>query len=358
MAISSKKWASEGFEGLGFAVSINEAKSSLLGYLKEGRYCKIPSEVSVFEITTDAAPSWLTIGGDVVVWREHEAEAVIGHDLRTGEDIVIARGMRRVHETPRIDGNIVVWAGSRTCTEEEARSSNCFQSMDVFGYDLGSHTEFLISTAPGAQIRPRISDDTIIWEDYRNGNSDIYGYDLTTREEFPVLTIGRQKGISYFKDDIVIWYGEQGRGGALNVKTRSDVSIPGGVPVDGTPLDARVSLRIGTTDLWGTYTPIIVEYDRVSDTRRTVFTLPRNADRYNVNVSGNIMVWADRRNGSWDIYGYDLVEDVEFVITSQPWDESQPVVDGNVVVWLDRRDAQNASIRGTYLWGSGRGSDR
>jgi beta propeller repeat protein len=55
-------------------------------------------------------------------------------------------------------------------------------------------------------------------------------------------------------------------------------------------------------------------------------------------VSGQYVVWQDKRNGNWDIYGAvvdpatDSVLD-EFVVYKGPGDQMRPVVSGDTVVW-------------------------
>lgn len=51
---------------------------------------------------------------------------------------------------------------------------------DIFCYDLSTDTLEIISNAPGNQSRPRISDDHIMWQDYRNDKVDIYLHTIST----------------------------------------------------------------------------------------------------------------------------------------------------------------------------------
>ena len=46
-----------------------------------------------------------------------------------------------------------------------------------------SVVEFPVCTASGNQIDPDISGNTVVWEDYRNGNCDIYSYNIVTEQE-------------------------------------------------------------------------------------------------------------------------------------------------------------------------------
>ncbi|MBU7024090.1 MAG: hypothetical protein HXS40_07960 [Theionarchaea archaeon] len=57
------------------------------------------------------------------------------------------------------------------------------------------------------------------------------------------------------------------------------------------------------------------------------------------------VVWADKRNGNWDIYGYNLSTEEEFQVTSDLSDQQQPSIYGDFVVWTDNRNG-NEDIYG------------
>ena len=50
-------------------------------------------------------------------------------------------------------------------------------------------------------------------------------------------------------------------------------------------------------------------------------------------ISGNTVVWTDKRNGNDDIYGFNLSSDTEFAICTNDSDQSSPAISGNIVVW-------------------------
>jgi beta propeller repeat protein len=54
-------------------------------------------------------------------------------------------------------------------------------------------------------------------------------------------------------------------------------------------------------------------------------------------VSGNIIVWGDNRNGNWDIYAYDLASGKEFPVCTDPGPQDNPKISGNMIVWDDWR---------------------
>jgi beta propeller repeat protein len=58
-------------------------------------------------------------------------------------------------------------------------------------------------------------------------------------------------------------------------------------------------------------------------------------------IDGNRIVWMDHRSGSWEIYLYDLMTGVERSVASAPtsdvWHSQGPDIDGDLIVWADDR---------------------
>jgi len=71
-------------------------------------------------------------------------------------------------------------------------------------------------------------------------------------------------------------------------------------------------------------------------------------------ASGTRVVWADSRNGNWDIYLYDLATGEEQPICTAPGDQMWPEIDGDHIVWMDHRDSQWA----VYMYDLTTGSER
>jgi beta propeller repeat protein len=213
-------------------------------------------------------------------------------------------------------------------------------NSDIYGHDLSTRTGFRITDQAARQEFPDISGDTIVWMDQRNGNWDIYGYDLGEDCEFQVTSHAADQKWPVIDGNTVVW-----------VDWRN-----GGEPLYG-------------YDLYG--------YDLASGTEvrisgRSVPIGPCLA------ISGNVVVWSDRRYGGWDIYGYDLRSGTETQIThwwaSDPYCpaisngiialgesnsiggfdlsgnllfetatlsyhiRSRPAIDGNLVVWQEAPD--------------------
>jgi beta propeller repeat protein len=83
--------------------------------------------------------------------------------------------------------------------------------------------------------------------------------------------------------------------------------------------------RNGNSDIYG--------YDLSSGTEFPICTHP--ADQTGPAISGEIVVWADERNGNSDIYGYDLSSGTEFPICTNTADQAVPDISGEIVVWVD-----------------------
>jgi len=69
-------------------------------------------------------------------------------------------------------------------------------------------------------------------------------------------------------------------------------------------------------------------------------------------VSGTVVVWQDNRNSEfrfdpgncgvagerWDVYGFDLAAGVEFGVRTSAWNETHPDLDGDLLAWADDRN--------------------
>ena len=67
-------------------------------------------------------------------------------------------------------------------------------------------------------------------------------------------------------------------------------------------------------------------------------------------ICGNIVVWQDNRNGSFDIWAYDLTTETEFLVSTAgvsapaPGDQVHPAIHGDRIVWRDYGDPSNPEI--------------
>ena len=66
-------------------------------------------------------------------------------------------------------------------------------------------------------------------------------------------------------------------------------------------------------------------------------------------IYGNYVVWRDKRNGNWDIYGYNLATGQEFPITTDPYWQSNPAIYKDMVVWVSRGDYIGFTVHGVNI---------
>ncbi len=98
---------------------------------------------------------------------------------------------------------------------------------------------------------------------------------------------------------------------------------------------AWAELRSGEFDIIG--------YDLTTNTEFVITEHVGN--QFTPQIYEDIVVWTDFRNGNADIYGYNLSTATEFQITSDPNDQRAPEIWGDTVVWEDfRNDTQNFNI--------------
>jgi beta propeller repeat protein len=165
---------------------------------------------------------------------------------------------------------------------------------DIYGYDLSTHTEFSI-THHGSSALPDISDDTIVWQDYRNGNLDIYGYDLGEDREFQITNNTAKQACPAINGNTVVW------------------------------LDWRNGGDTYGDDIYGYDINTGTEF-RITDPATTGIGCP--------DISGNTVVWSDSRSGTWNVYAYNLASNTEVQITDGVGSTTPfySAISGNVIV--------------------------
>ena len=197
--------------------------------------------------------------------------------------------------TPIIYGSNVVWADSRN------------GNSDIYLYNLVTGSETQITTDPNDQINPKIYQDRIVWEDYRNSpNSRIYLYPLASGSEVQV-----SGGASRQRNPAI--YG-------IHIVWQDDRDPAGPVPNP----DHNWSIFINGTTPGSEYnlTPLAPGFNQESPA-----------------IYGDLVVWMDRRNGgpAYNIYLYNLTSRQETRVTTDPNSQIFPAIYGNRIVWRDGR---------------------
>jgi beta propeller repeat protein len=155
------------------------------------------------------------ISGNTIVWKRHPSSQysppteissrIWIANVVTGSQFPVCPDPNwREQEFPAIDGNIVVWWHSFNPT---------WQRRGIYGYDLLTETEFLvseISAINAGYCHPDISGNLVVWEEndsIGHGSYRIYGYDLLNQYQFLITESEGALGAPRISGNTVIWVG-------------------------------------------------------------------------------------------------------------------------------------------------------
>jgi len=218
---------------------------------------------------------------------------------------------------PKINGDIVVWAGGPS-------------AQDFFGTEcIGV---FATNTATGAQktlrqysntesySHPAVSGNKVVWlehldinkyseVEWRNMPYSVAGADVTDLDNPMYFTIARDVG------------------------RRDPYAVEGYVEDFDDVVDISENIVVWEADgdIFG------ADISNIDDIK--TFTICSNSGRqYDPAISGNLVVWTDERNDGGDIYGADISDTGnirEMAIIKSPGSQLQSDVDGCLIVYVD-----------------------
>jgi beta propeller repeat protein len=211
-------------------------------------------------------------------------------------------------------------------------------------------TEHRITDNLAGQYDPAISGNLVVYTDNRGADMDVWYYDLTTHSESPVtVATGDQEltdvsdGQIVFTDyqttDVLLF--EAATGSTVNLTAESgSISLN---PAIGQGLIAWEDRRAGNTDIWAS----------VAGQPEVRISLTTRDDR-SPSVGDGIIAWQSCIAGICDIYAYDWAAGATRQITATDGDERRPDVNAGRIVYEGRRGA-DADI---YVFDLASGTER
>jgi beta propeller repeat protein len=310
-----------------------------------------------FRITNnDWDQDYPAVSGNYVVWEDSRNSSldIYGYDLVTHTEFPICTDAA-TQRYPLISGNIVIWSDERD------------GKISIYGYNLATHTEFPIRTDLAGLYSYAISNGIVVWTDLRNttenaNNWDIYGYNIATQQEFPICTAPGAQLVTGISGDTVVW-------GDLRSDPNTSFCCSAGVirSIYGYHLSTQSEFLIaaeagdspsplisGNLVMWREFPDdniITYGYDLDSGTKFPIpipIGAPADSKVSYLSISGDRIIWSDRRNGDRDLFGCDLAKGVEFSICNDLGEQYNTAIDGNFVAWTDYRNG-NFDIYGRIL---------
>ncbi len=227
---------------------------------------------------------------------------------------------------PAVSNNRIVWWDFR----------NGENNWDIYLYDLSTNAERRITVNSANQGRPRISGNCIVYSDKRNGNWDIYLYDLTTNTERQITSNPADQLSPAISGNRIVW--EDYRNGNSDIYMY-DLSTNKEKRITVNTFDENYPEISGDRIVWVDYrngNSDIYLYDLAANAERRITTDP-SMHGFPA-ISGNRIVWTDDRNGNLDIYLYDLTTNTERQVTTDIQGQIYPHISGDRIVWEDGRN--------------------
>jgi beta propeller repeat protein len=222
-----------------------------------------------------------------------------------------------------------------------------FTSFFIGMVSAGTETLITVNTSDSVQQSPAIWGDWIVWEDSRDSvtGRDIYGYNIVTGEERRISHSGyaRNPAIS---NDVIVWQDSRPAGGAYNIylynlTTGAEETrlFPDSLSQTSPAIDAaKIVWQVQQSN--GKYDIMMLEYPLM--TMPVSLTPGTSAsDQKNPEISGDLVVWEDKRNGGTgtDIFLNDTSPSSYTTYNLTPGilssSKTHPSISGRKVVWRD-----------------------
>jgi uncharacterized repeat protein (TIGR01451 family) len=187
------------------------------------------------------------------------------------------------------DGDYIVYINEQTGVPQ------------VFLYKISDSTTTQLTTAVSYKANPKISGNTIVWTDARDGNVNynIYTYRINMPQlrDYVMIDFGGNQYVGALNGEKLVYFDEQTLySRSIQLYSWNPVFIrelhPPGQGVFSASIDGNLIAYTNGRNI----------YRYRIDTQETILVSDYLSTKFNVNISGRRIVWEDDRNGNWDIY--------------------------------------------------------
>jgi beta propeller repeat protein len=283
------------------------------------------------------------ISGNYVVWDKQADASLTNYNIYyydiTTQVTTQVTDEPVIQKYPAIGGNKIVWQDCRNGTKIPF-ITDC-TNPDIYLYNIDTGVEIPITTHPADQRYPLVSGNTVIWWDCRNGstlaftgctNWDIYSYDITSGVETQITSSPVTEYTQDIDGNYVAYVRDWGNGQEdiflYNLLSQEEQQIT----------DDEFSNEFADIDgnnmVWENIEENSIYFRNILTQETTKIIDPISWSIWNLSLSGDNLVWSDTRNGSWDIFKYNLTTQTEVQLTGGLFNETQPGVAGNHAVWV------------------------
>jgi beta propeller repeat protein len=286
--------------------------------------------------------------GSVAVW--HDARNwslgteydIYTKDIQTGIEQLVCNAPK-YQLNPAISDDWVVWRDYRNDPSDSPRTA------DIYARNLSSGQETALCTDSANQGPPAIDGNIVVWDDNRNGTYDVYGYDLLTQMEFPICRDPGDQVNARVSGTKVIWSDyhnpnteirgiDLSNGQAFTILTNSPTQ---------TPPDISGEWVVWNNGTEGLYATNLV-------THGNILVRPRSEAIHPIQspvIAGDLIVWYEGEGGGPNptpLFAEFIPNGSTFPVCTQTGIRYDPATDGNIIVWVDERNG-NADIYGAYV---------
>ena len=333
---------------------------------------KVSSPINIYDntetqITFHGKANHPVIYDNIIVW-EDERERIPGAAfLSYNHDIYMYDLVNKVETRittdisqqtdPAIYGNNIVWTDFRNRDETSPHIYDGIHNYDIYMCNLDTKIETRITTNSSSQCSPAISDQAIVWQDYRNGNWDIYMYNLDTGITTQVTTNNKDQRHPDISGQTIIWIDYRNDSSKFGCGEIYSYDIRNGIETQITianQQECRGSASIYNNKIvYGDYnspsfgySSNLYIYDLATKTEKQIISKDHDMmifyeQEYLFDIYDNKIVWSGRDTRDTTpnitgIYMYDLDTGIKTEITTNNASQVYPAIHNNRIVWIDR----------------------